>query len=196
KGWVNLLVRLRFCITIATAISYISSAYPKAFFRLTKDNPMWLYITKGGPVMIPIIAGSIVGVAVVIERFFVFRQTIKISSHEFVTHIFRLLKEGNRAGALDICDHYRSFPLAVLFKVGIERSSLPTARLEKILEQAGNNQIQKLEKRLSALIAIIGVEPLLGFLGTITGLIRAFSAWERAGADVTVSALAGACTRR
>jgi biopolymer transport protein ExbB len=60
-----------------------------------------------------------------------------------------------------------------------------------VLEQAGNNQVQKLEKFLGALVSIIGIEPLLGFLGTITGLIRAFMSWERAGANVTVSVLAG-----
>ncbi len=54
-------------------------------------------------------------------------------------------------------------------------------RLERVIEQAGNNQVMRLERRLGALVAIIGVEPLLGFLGTITGLIRAFMSWERAG---------------
>jgi biopolymer transport protein ExbB len=62
--------------------------------------------------------------------------------------------------------------------------------LEKILEQVGNNQIQKLEKRLGALATITSIEPLMGFLGTITGLIRAFMSWEQAGANVTVNSLA------
>ena len=70
------------------------------------------------------------------------------------------------------------------------RSKLAPDRLEKILEQAGNNQILKMERYLGALVAVVSIEPLLGFLGTITGLIRAFMSWEKAGADVTVSLLA------
>ena len=140
--------------------------------------------------MIPIILGSIVGLAIVLERFWVFRQTMKVNTFEFVEKIFRLIKAGKIKGALELCNQYSSYPIAVVFKIGIERWNLPTARLEKILEQVGNNQVQKLERFLSALVSIIGIEPLLGFLGTITGLIRAFMAWEKAGANVTVSVLA------
>jgi biopolymer transport protein ExbB len=89
-----------------------------------------------------------------------------------------------------LCEQNIDFPLAVVFKLGIERRSLPSQRLEKIMEQAGNNQVQKLEKRLGALASVIGIEPLLGFLGTITGLIRAFMSWEQAGANITVNVLA------
>ncbi|MDD5526683.1 MAG: MotA/TolQ/ExbB proton channel family protein, partial [Candidatus Omnitrophica bacterium] len=64
-------------------------------------------------------------------------------------------------------------------------------RLEKILEQAGNNQVAKLERFLGLLASVVSIEPLLGFLGTITGLIKAFMSWEKAGANVTVNALAG-----
>jgi biopolymer transport protein ExbB len=114
-----------------------------------------------------------------------------VDSYSFVQHIFRELKNKKFQSALDECEKNSRAPLAALFKIGIERRSLSPERLEKILEQAGNNQIQKLEKRLGALASIVGIEPLLGFLGTITGLIRAFMTWEKAGADITVSALSG-----
>lgn len=151
---------------------------------------MFDFIVKGGPVMIPIIAGSIFGLAIVLERFWVFRQMMKMDTYEFIQKIFKYLKTNKTKEALDLCSQYTHFPIAAVFKIGIERRDLPLNRLEKILEQAGNNQIQKLEKFLGALISIIGIEPLLGFLGTITGLIRAFMSWERAGANVTVSVLA------
>jgi len=145
---------------------------------------------KGGPVMWPIAAGSIIGFAVVIVKFWAFRQ-IRINVFEFVQEIFKELKANKTDKALEICNKYQHNPLAAVFKIGIERRALPAARLEKILEQAGNNQIQKLEKYTGALVSIIGIEPLLGFLGTITGLIRAFMSWEKAGANITVNALAG-----
>lgn len=148
------------------------------------------FVIKGGPVMIPIILGSIIGLAIVIERFWVFRQTMKIDTFEFVEKIFRYIKTNKIEDASELCSRYSHYPIAAVFKIGIERRYLPPGRLEKILEQAGNNQIQKLEKFLGTLVSIIGIEPLLGFLGTITGLIKAFMSWEKAGANVTVSVLA------
>ncbi|MCX7927397.1 MAG: MotA/TolQ/ExbB proton channel family protein [Candidatus Omnitrophica bacterium] len=146
-------------------------------------------IMKGGPVMVPIILGSIFGFAIVIEKFiFLFRLRYDTSS--FVQEIFKDLKANKPQRALLTCERMSNFPLAVVFKIGIERRMLSAERLEKILEQAGNNQLQRLEKRMGALASIIGIEPLLGFLGTITGLIRAFMMWEQAGANITVSALA------
>ena len=59
-----------------------------------------------------------------------------------------------------------------------------------MMEREGDEQVQYLEQYLGALIIIIGVEPMLGFLGTIIGLIRAFMAWELLGSNITVSALA------
>ncbi|MDP2922243.1 MAG: MotA/TolQ/ExbB proton channel family protein [Candidatus Omnitrophota bacterium] len=150
---------------------------------------MLQFIIKGGPIMYPIIIGSIFGFAIALERFLVFRS-IKLDTFKFVQDIFKDLKANNIKNALELCNNTRH-PVSAIFKIGIERRNLPLDRLEKTLEQAGNNQIQKLERRLGALVSIISIEPLLGFLGTITGLIRAFMSWERAGANVTVNALAG-----
>lgn len=149
------------------------------------------FLIKGGPVMIPIIFGSIFGLAIVLEKILVFRSVGSMDSFGFVQQIFRQLKAGKIKESLELCERNLHFPAASVFKVGIERRSLPAERLEAVLEQAGNNQIQKLEKRLGALSSIIAIEPLMGFLGTITGLIRAFMSWEQAGANVTVNSLAG-----
>jgi len=150
---------------------------------------MWGLIIKGGPIMAPIIAGSIIGLAIVLERLVVFRGVSSVNSYEFVQEIFRNIKSGRINAATQLCDETRH-PISAVFKVGIERRLLPAGRLERILEQVGNNQIERLEKFLGALASIIAIEPLLGFLGTITGLIRAFMSWEQAGANVTVNALA------
>jgi len=152
---------------------------------------MFTLLIKGGPVMIPIILGSIFGLAIILERLWVFKTLNSVNVHEFVQQIFRNIKNKSLPAAVELCEKNINFPIAEIFKVGIERRSLTSDRLEKILEQVGNNQIQRLEKRLGFLATIIAVEPLLGFLGTITGLIRAFMSWEHAGANITVNALAG-----
>ncbi len=150
---------------------------------------MWNFIVKGGPIMAPIILCSIFGLAIIIEKFYSFWR-LKMDSSAFVQEIFRDLKANKPQKALLLCEKNVNYPLAAIFKIGIERRNLSIERLEKILEQAGNNQIQRLERMLGALASIIGIEPLLGFLGTITGLIRAFMTWEQAGANITVNALA------
>jgi len=150
---------------------------------------MWNFIVKGGPVMVPIILCSIFGLAIIIEKFYFLRR-LKMDSSAFAQEVFKDLKANKPQRALLLCEKNLDFPLAAIFKIGIERRGLPIARLEKIMEQAGNNQIHNLEKRLGALASVIGIEPLLGFLGTITGLIRAFMVWEQAGANITVNVLA------
>jgi len=139
--------------------------------------------------MIPIILGSIFGLAIIIEKLW-FLKSISLDSSGFVQDIFKSLKTNKIQQALSLCERNINYPIAAVFKIGIERRNATAERLEKILEQAGNNQIQRLEKRLGALASIIGIEPLMGFLGTITGLIRAFMTWEQAGANITVNALA------
>ena len=141
--------------------------------------------------MAPIIIGSIIGFTIVLERLWIFRKIGTVNSYEFVQEVFRNIKSRDTKSAVQLCEENIEHPIAAVFKVGIERRLLPVDRLEKILEQAGNNQVERLEKFLGAIAAIISIEPLLGFLGTITGLIKAFMSWERAGANISVNVLAG-----
>ncbi len=152
---------------------------------------MFNLLIKGGPIMVPIIIGSIFGLAIVLERLWVFRSLKSMNNHEFMQQIFRIIKNRSFSEAQELCEKNIYFPIAAVLKIGIERRSLAPERLEKVLEQAGNNQMKRLEKYLGFLATIIAIEPLLGFLGTITGLIRAFMSWEHAGANITVNALAG-----
>jgi biopolymer transport protein ExbB len=150
---------------------------------------MLFFLIKGGPVMIPIILGSILGLAIIIEKLWTF-YTARINVQDFLDEAFSLLRARDYSSALDLCAKNSRNPVAATFKAGIEKRSLSTAEIEKILERAGNTQVKRLEKHIGGLISVIGIEPLLGFLGTITGLIKAFMAWEKAGSNITVSALA------
>ena len=150
---------------------------------------MFDLIFKGGPVMAPIILGSIFGLAIIVEKFWELKS-LKMDSFKFIEEVFHALKANRIQMAMDLCEENIRYPVAAVFKIGIERRYMAPQRLEKIMEQVGNNQIQRIERYLGALASIISIEPLLGFLGTITGLIQAFMAWEHAGASITVSALA------
>lgn len=151
---------------------------------------MWWFLVKAGPVMIPIILGSIIGLAIIIEKFWKF-QSIRIDTASFAETVFTFLRQGSAKSALELCAQSSRNPLARVLQAGIEKRGLPPLELEKALERIGASQVKGLEAYLGGLITIVGIEPLLGFLGTITGLIKAFMAWERAGSNVTVSILAG-----
>ena len=145
-------------------------------------------IIKGGPIMIPIILLSIVGLALILERFWTLWR-IRLDIPKFTQEIFLYLERGHFQRALERCEKVRH-PIADVFKLGILNRTLKRDEIEKMMEREGDEQVQYLEQYLGSLIIIIGVEPMLGFLGTIIGLIRAFMAWEQLGSNITVSALA------
>jgi len=141
--------------------------------------------------MIPIILASIVGAGIIVERFIVIRRVYRLDMQKFSREVLDLVDKGKYREALEACSRKKEYPLAAMYAAAIENRLLSRAELEKHLERMGNHAVKVLEKRLGGLVSVVGIEPLMGFLGTITGLIRAFMAWEKAGNDVTVSALAG-----
>ena len=145
-------------------------------------------IVKGGLVMIPIIALSIIGLALILERIWTLWK-IRLDIPQFAQEIFVYMEKGHFQRAMERCEEVRH-PIADVFKLGILNRTLKRQELEAMMEREGDEQVQYLEQYLGALIIIIGVEPMLGFLGTIVGLIQAFMAWERLGTNITVSALA------
>jgi biopolymer transport protein ExbB len=145
-------------------------------------------IIKGGLVMIPIIALSIIGLAMILERAWTLWK-IRLDIPQFAQEIFLPLERGQFQKALERCEKVKH-PIADVFKLGILNRTLKRDEIEKMMEREGDEQVQYLEQYLGALIIIIGVEPMLGFLGTIIGLIQAFMAWEQLGSNITVSALA------
>lgn len=151
---------------------------------------MMFFIIKGGPVMIPIILGSVLGLAIIIERMLVIRRLHRLDMESFSSTVYKYISDAKFDEALSLSRQHSEYPLGAMFASVIENRNLSRHELEKMLERLGNHYIKILEKRLGGLVSIVGISPLLGFLGTITGLIRAFMAWEKAGNDITVSALA------
>jgi biopolymer transport protein ExbB len=145
-------------------------------------------ILKGGIVMIPIILGSIIALAIILERLWTLWR-IRLNMSRFAREIFHQLEKGQVQKALEQCARVRH-PIGNLFRLGIVNRDLPHHEVEEMMEREGDEQIQYLERYLGALIIIVGVEPMMGFLGTIVGLIEAFMTWEQLGTNITVSALA------
>lgn len=138
--------------------------------------------------MYPILLASILGLAIIIEKLLQL-FSIRADLQKFSKNIFNLLKERKYDRAIELCKKTKH-PIGPVFKAGIEKRSLPVSEMDRTLERVGVSEMKKFEKHIGGLISVIGIEPLLGFLGTITGLIKAFMAWEQAGSNITVSALA------
>ena len=145
-------------------------------------------IMKGGVIMIPIILGSIIALAIILERFWTLWR-IRLNIPKFAQEIFLHLKRGQFQKALERCEKVRH-PIADVFKLGILNRTLKREEIESMMEREGDEQVQYLERYLGALLIIVGVEPMMGFLGTIVGLIQAFMAWEQMGSNITVNVLA------
>ena len=138
--------------------------------------------------MAPILLGSVVALSLVMDRMWFFWR-IRLDTEIFSRTILDLARKGQVPQALALCEKKRH-PLAAVFKAGFDHAAEDAATLERVMEREGNRQVQRAEENLNFLVVVVGVEPLLGFLGTILGLIQAFMTWERLAASVTVSALA------
>ena len=122
--------------------------------------------------MIPILVLSIVAVYIFVER----GRTINGASKtpdEFMSQIRQQVEKGDVNGAKLTCQHHDS-PVARMIEKGITRIGSPLKNIEVSIENVGKIEIFKLEKNLSLLATISGAAPMLGFLGTVIGMIQAF----------------------
>jgi len=151
---------------------------------------IWFWLVKGGPVMGPILLGSVLGLAIVIERIIVLTGISAQEGQACLTRVLQSVRQGRLDEAIAVTRRVEH-PIAPVLRRGLEQWDKPLVLAERAMEQTAQQQVRNLERWLGTLASIITVEPMLGFLGTITGLIRAFMAWETAGNRVTVSLLAG-----
>ena len=129
-------------------------------------------IQKGGPLMYLIIMSSIVALAVVIERLYhLYRAGIDIN--KFMESIANTLRHNRIKQAIDLCEKTPG-PIAHIVKAGILKHDRSRQEIREAIEDAGVFEIPRLEKNLGALATIAHISPLLGLLGTVTGMVRAF----------------------
>ncbi|MFA4984091.1 MAG: MotA/TolQ/ExbB proton channel family protein [Candidatus Omnitrophota bacterium] len=132
----------------------------------------WQFFLAGGPVMWPILFCSIFALAIIIEKFW-YLHKIRIDSQEFLNDILDKMKHHQIKEALALCDATNS-PISRILKVGILKNDRPRPQIKEAIEDASLYEIPKLEKNLSILATIAHISPLLGLLGTVTGMVRCF----------------------
>lgn len=137
--------------------------------------------------MWPILLCSVIAVAIILERFYLFS---KLDPPNLPSQIKKLLSADKPREAERLCRNSRG-PLSRILAAGIYARGEPSEKKEKIITTAGSKELRKLEKNLSGLGIIGHIAPLLGLLGTVTGMIKAFITIEELGGRVDASVLAG-----
>ena len=132
------------------------------------------YFRQGGIFMYPLLFFSVLAATVAVERFIVFSKA-KINVNAFLTQIRKaLLVNRNVKEAIKVCEQNKG-PVASVMKAGLLRYGQPREEIEKTIENAALYELDRLEKRLGVLGTTANVAPMLGFLGTVAGMIKSFA---------------------
>jgi biopolymer transport protein ExbB len=151
--------------------------------------PLFQILLEGGIIMIPIALLWILAIYVIAERWRFLNNSV-MDNDKFLGTVEDMLREGNTRGAMIYCDQMEK-PLARILKQGISRLGRPLIDIEEAIKNAGKKEIYKLENKMDWLATVAGVAPLLGFLGTVTGMISAFMQIQSLQGNVNPSVLAG-----
>lgn len=138
------------------------------------------YFRQGGIVMWFLLLFSLVGVTVFFERLISLGKA-KINIAQFLTDLRKaLIQQRDVNAGIKVCEKYKG-PVASVVKAGLLKYGQPKEEIEKAIESAAVFEMGRLEKFLIVLATIANVAPLLGFLGTVTGMIKSFDALRQAG---------------
>jgi len=127
---------------------------------------------KGGPLMIPIAICSVVAIYILFERIMTINKAGK-SPDSFMDKIKDMVVRGDVNGARALCSQYDT-PIARMIEKGLSRIGSPLKNIEASIENMAKIELFKLEKNLSVLATIAGAAPMMGFLGTVLGMVQAF----------------------
>ena len=144
---------------------------------------------KGGPVMIPIAILSVIAIYIFIERYLAIRKAAR-EEKNFMNQIRDFVYSGNIDAAKALCRNSES-PIAKMIDKGLSRIGKSLRDIGTSVENVGKLEIYSLEKNLATLATIAGAAPMIGFLGTVTGMIRAFYNMSKAGNNIDVGLLSG-----
>jgi len=144
---------------------------------------------KGGFVMIPLLILSVVAIYIFIERYLAISKASKEEAN-FMNNIRDFIHEGRIDSAKSLCRNNQS-PLARMIAKGITRIGRPLSDINAAIENVGKLEVSKLEKNIAFLSTVAGAAPMLGFLGTVMGMVRAFYNMSMAGNNIDISLLAG-----
>ena len=144
---------------------------------------------KGGWLMIVLALLSGIAIYIFGSKWWMIHKASKVDKN-FMRNIRDLIHDGKIKSATELCQRYDT-PTARLVEKGIERIGRPLEDIQTAVENMGNVEVARLEKGLPMLATIAGGAPMIGFLGTVTGMITAFFQMANAGNNIDISLLSG-----
>jgi biopolymer transport protein ExbB len=148
----------------------------------------WNLVMAGGPLMIPLVICSVIAIYIFVERLLTVNRA-NVSSDSFMGKIKELVVRGDINGAKVLCAQYDT-PVARMIEKGVSRIGSPLKNIEASIENVGKIEVFRLEKNLSVLATIAGAAPMIGFLGTVIGMVSAFMAIAQEEGSVSPKLLA------
>ncbi len=144
---------------------------------------------KGGSLMWVLLALSILAIYIFGKKWWQIRQAEKIDK-DFMMDIRDYIREGKLKSAKTLCSKYDT-PVARMVETGLAHSGRPLSDIQIAVENTGNMEVAKLEKSLPYLATISGGAPMIGFLGTVLGMVEAFFNMSNAGNNIDITLLSG-----
>lgn len=144
---------------------------------------------KGGWLMIPLLLLSIATIYLFSMKWSTIRKASKVDP-AFMLQIKEYIETGRISQAQELCRQTNT-PTARLVEKGIERLGRPLQDIQTSIENVGNMEVAALEKGLPMLATIAGGAPMIGFLGTVMGMVQAFFNMAQAGSNIDITLLSG-----
>ena len=146
------------------------------------------YFHDGGNFMWPILVALVFGLGFTLERIYSLMMS-RIDSKTFFNDITKAIDNDGAEAALELCEQTQG-PVSAIFHAGLSRLHRGLAEVEKAIQNAGAIEMAFLEKNMIWLNAVITIAPMLGFTGTVIGMIKAFDAIKAAN-DISPAVVAG-----
>lgn len=135
---------------------------------------VWELAMKGGWIMVPLAVLWVIAIYLFVERLLTINKA-NVEPEQFMSRVKELVLKGDISGAKMLCSQNQS-PIARMIEKGVSRIGSPLKTIEASIENVGKIEVFKLEKNLPTLATIAGAAPMIGFLGTVMGMINAFIA--------------------
>ncbi|TAH01649.1 MAG: MotA/TolQ/ExbB proton channel family protein [Sphingobacteriales bacterium] len=163
-----------FLLQIDTTKPFVDSVSQTLAAATTPQQELRLFdlLLKGGWVMIPLALLALLGLIIFFERYFTIRKAARNES-QLINQVKDNIKAGKLDSAIAICKNSNT-PIGRMLQKGLLRIGRPIKDIEGAIENVGKLEVSKLEKNISILGIIAGIAPMLGFVGTIIGVITIF----------------------
>ena len=169
------------------AASAVETAAPAVQQPTQMNESLFSMFTMGGPLMWVLLALSILAIYIIGRKWWVIDHASKIDPN-FMNDIRDYMNDGKTKSAVTLCRKFDN-PVARMIETGIHRMGRPMSDIQSAIENIGNVEVARLEKGLPILATIAGGAPMIGFLGTVMGMVQAFFNMSKAGNNIDITLL-------